>query len=184
MKVLSWGAGVLTLAATGGYLFVYIYRWEWHRALLVGVLFLAALVALGIALVLRRLSALERRLGSASPPAREPDRVLRRLREAPHETTPFPWLTPHALERTHIFIPILLGGGVLVSAAAWLVERLAGQSARAGVETELAAELHGISFPRTALVPTDAELLACDDAFSDDARLRLLLGPASRVESS
>lgn len=183
MKQLSWAVGVLTLLATGGYLFVYIYRWEWHRALLVGVLFLAALVALATALVLRRLGRLAQQVTSDARAPSGTGEVLQRLREAPVDRPAFPWLkADDALDRTHVFIPILLGGGVVVSAVAWLVERVAGQSARAGVEAELAGELEGIVFPRTALVPTDSELLACDDEFSDDPQLRLLLGPASHAE--
>ena len=176
MKKLAWLVGGATLLATGGYLFVYIYRWEWHRALLVGVLFLAALLALATGLVLRRLSQLEQRLDAA--PTAAPDQVLRRLREAPVETRPFPWLSPDSLQQTHVFIPILLGGGVVVSALAWLMERVAGSSARQGVEAELAAELGAICYPTSPLVPTEAELLA-GDGVRDDPNLRLLLGPAA-----
>lgn len=181
MRVVSWVVGVVTLLATGTYLFVYIYRWEWHRALLVGVLFLGCLVALTGALVLRRLAALEQRL-TASAPRSDTERVLRRLSEAPVDSAPFPWLTPDRLGQTHVFIPVLLGGGIVVSALAWLVERVAGRSARAGVEAELADELHGIAFPVAPLVPTDGELLAVDAAFADDPRLRLLLGPAAHPD--
>jgi hypothetical protein len=180
VKLLGWVIGVVTLLATGAYLFVYIYRWEWHRALLVGVLFLAAMLALGTGLVLRRLGRLEQSLRSTQSPAGASDAVLRRLREAPGESRPFPWLRPESLEQTHVFIPILLGGGVVVSALAWLVERVAGSSAREGVETELAGELTVIGYPAAPLVPTDAELLAGDGAV-DDPRLRLLLGPAGQA---
>ena len=172
MKQLSWLIGVLSLLGTGGYLFVYVYRWEWHRALLVGVLFLACLVALGVALVLRRLNRLEQQLAAAP----RTDLVRRRLREAPVETRPFPWLRADALESTHVFIPILLGGGVVVSAVAWAVERVAGSSARAGVEAELATELGAVAYPDDPLVPDDAELLAGDEAGTPDRDLRLLLG--------
>jgi hypothetical protein len=182
VKALSWLVGVVTILATGTYLFVYIYRWEWHRALLVGVLFLAALVALTGALVLRRLASLEQRLAGTPAPGGDAERVLRRLREAPVETRAFPWLAPERLGQTHVFIPVLLGGGIVVSGLAWLVERVAGSSARAGVEAELAGELHGVAFPLTPLVPTDAELLACDASFADDPRLRLLLGPAAHPD--
>jgi hypothetical protein len=183
VRVFSWCAGVATLLATAGYLFVYVYRWEWHRALLVGVLFLGCLIALSTALVLRRLARLHDQLASRSSGADSDERVLRRLREAPVAAQAFPWLTPQDLSRTHIFIPVLLGGGVLVSALAWAVERVAGSSARQGVERELSHELREVAFPRTPLVPPKAEVLACDDAGDDDAQLRLLLGPAAREVS-
>ena len=41
------------LVASGGYVLVYLYRWEWNRALMAGVFFLAAEIALvGAALAL------------------------------------------------------------------------------------------------------------------------------------
>ena len=177
MRFLSWAVGVLTLLATGGYLFVYIYRWEWHRALLVGLLFLATLVALATALLLRRLGAVERRVAAAPSSAASSSQALRRLQEAPERGRPFPWLGADDLSRTPVFIPVLLGGGLVVSAVAWGVERLAGRSARAGVEAELAGELHLLAFPTEPLVATDAELLASPDDAADDPLARLLLGP-------
>lgn len=177
--MVTWVLGAAALVGSGAYLLVYVYRWEWHRALLVGILFLAALVAMSAALVLRKLSRLERRL-SARPatPDRRAD-ALDRLRAAPVDVRPFPWLRPDALDRTHIFIPVLLGGGVLVSGVAWVIERVAGSSARAGVEEDLADELRHIAFPTTPLAPTDAELLAGPADCADDPAVRLLLGPAA-----
>lgn len=180
MKSTSWLAGIAALIGSGGYLLVYVYRWEWHRALLVGILFLAALVGLCTALLLRRLGRLERRLPPAGAAGHDGPDVLERLRAAPVETRPFPWLRPESLDRTHIFIPVLLGGGVLVSGAAWLVERLAGRAARDGVEQQLAGELRGIAFPDAPLAPADAEVLAGPDDGADDPALRLLLGPRTR----
>jgi hypothetical protein len=177
VKSLSWLVGAGTLLGTGAYLFVYVYRWEWHRALLVGVLFLACLLVLATAVLLRRLNRLERRVVGAPAAHDDAELVRQRLREAPLRTRPFPWLAPEALERTHVFIPILLGGGVIVSAIAWIVERLAGSSARAGVEAELADELAAVAYPDMPLVPSDAELLAADKAGTPDPRLQLLLGP-------
>ena len=178
MKKLSWLIGVVALIASAVYLFVYIYRWEWHRALLVGILFLATLVGLCTALVVRRVTSMDERVRALAGDPRPPG-ALERLRAAPVETQPFRWLSPDALDRTHIFIPVLLGGGFVVSGIAWLVERVAGSSARAGVEEELATELQAIAFPAASLVPTDAELLAGGDDFADDPSLRVLLGPAA-----
>ena len=44
-KALISLVAAVTLAASGGYLFVYLYRWEWNRALISGVIFLAAEIA-------------------------------------------------------------------------------------------------------------------------------------------
>ncbi|GAB3348983.1 hypothetical protein [Modestobacter lapidis] len=178
MRRLSWVLGTVALIGSGSYLFVYVYRWEWHRALLVGILFLAALVTLCTALVLRRLARLDTHL---SPDTRSepPPGALARLRAAPVEATPFRWLRPEAFDGGHIFIPVLLGGGVVVSGLAWLIERVAGSSARAGVEEELAAELVAVAFPAGGLVPTDAEALTAGAGLAEDPALRLLLGPAA-----
>ncbi|GAA4740755.1 hypothetical protein GCM10023328_22430 [Modestobacter marinus] len=177
MKKLSWALAVVTLLASGGYVLVYVYRWEWHRAQLVGILFLAALVGMCTAVVLRRLNRLEAATRSHPPTGHRPD-PLQRLRAAPMESPTFRWLRPQDLDGAHIFIPVLLGGGVLVSGVAWLVERLAGASARAGVEEELAASLRDIAFPDEPLVPSRAEGLA-GPARSGDPAVRLLLGPSA-----
>ena len=174
---LSWTVGLVTLVGSGSYVFVYLSRWEWHRALLAAILFLVALVVLSLAVVLRRIGQLQDRLTAQAVRDREP-RVLRRLHEAPVAPSPFPWLRPEDLSRTSIFIPVLLGSGVVVSGLAWLVERLAGSSARAGVERELARDLGGIAYPTAPLVPAPAEAWTAA-AGVDSPGLRLLLGPPS-----
>ncbi|MGY1770982.1 hypothetical protein [Blastococcus sp. SYSU D00813] len=174
MRKLSWLAGVAALVSSGGYLLVYVYRWEWHRALLVGILFLASLTGLCAALVLRRLGRLEREV--SAPHRASPTDPLHRLRQAPVDSPPFRWLGAPDPDRTYVFIPILLGGGLLLSGAAWLVERVAGSAARTGIEEDLARELRSVAFPAGPLVPTGTEVLAGGGA-RDDPALRLLLGP-------
>ncbi|MGY1634425.1 hypothetical protein ACI784_22225 [Geodermatophilus sp. SYSU D01186] len=172
MRAVSWTTGALALVASGGYVLVYVYRWEWHRALLVGILFLAALIGLGTALVLRRLSRLERRL----PAGGRPSDLLHRLRSAPVESPPFRWLHPPDPDRSSVFVPILIGGGVLLTAVAWLLERVAGAAARSGAEEELADRLRAVGFPATPLVPSAREVMA-GGGQEPDAGLRTLLGP-------
>ncbi|MDT0275470.1 hypothetical protein [Blastococcus goldschmidtiae] len=173
MRPVIWTTGTLALLASGGYVLVYVYRWEWHRALLVGILFLAALVGMSTALVLRRLGRLER---TVSAPSRADD-ALQHLRAAPVELPRFRWLAPHDPDRVGVFIPLLIGGGVLLSGAAWLVERVAGSAARAGVEEDLAGDLRGLSFPVAPLVPSPGEVLAGVGREADPG-LEVLLGPA------
>lgn len=172
MNPLGWTFGLATLLGSGTYVFVYLTRWEWHRALLAGVLCLAALVVLSAALVLTRLSRLERSLSRGVAE----QRALRVLQAAPAEPAAFPWLRPDDLSRTSIFIPVLLGSGVVLSGLAWLVERVAGSAARTGVEQQLARDLVGIAFPTATLVPDAAEALAGAQG-ADSPGLRLLLGP-------
>src|SRR5262245_95764 len=80
---------LVVMTASGWYVFVYLYRWEWNRALVSGVLFIAAEIALLGAVVLDRMSKLGRRVDGIDRAAAE-DRVLRRLQEtAPGPTKPF-----------------------------------------------------------------------------------------------
>ncbi len=175
MKKIGWLTGVVTLLASGGYIFVYLYRWEWHRALIVAMLFVAAEVPMATALVLRRLRTLQRRLDPER--TREPEpAVLERLHSNAPNRNPFAWLDP-AEGRTAVFIPVLLGSGVVVSAVAWVVERVAGRTAQPAMERRLAGQLSAVAFPAGGLVPDEAELLAQDGASSHDDDLDLLLGP-------
>ena len=82
-RKLALAALGVVMAAAGWYVFVYLYRWEWNRAIVAGVIFLAAEVALLGSVLITRLSTLSRRLDGMAdgPPAGPPDeRVLRRDR--------------------------------------------------------------------------------------------------------
>jgi hypothetical protein len=129
-------AALLTvIAGSGWYVFVYLYRWEWNRALVSGVIFLAAEVALLGALVLDRLGKLSRRLDH--PP--DGERVLRQLREhSPEPAKPFAWMERQEM---NVFVPVLLGAGVLLSALAWVVDRIARLTAVPTLERGLARKL-------------------------------------------
>ena len=117
--------GVVMLVS-GGYLMVYLYRWEWNRALISGMFFLAAELAAVTSLLFARLARLERRL-DAVPPA--PPAAVPAVRGDVHQESPFAWLDP-AGGRMGVFVPILMGAGVIVSAIAFLVEKLSGAMAR------------------------------------------------------
>jgi hypothetical protein len=158
-------ASLVTLAAAGWYVFIYLARWEWNRALMAGVLFVAAELGLLGLLLLDRLARLERRLDErdraparVAPPATvapslEPAapaaadaRVLARVHDAaPPPRRPFAWLDP--TDRMSVFVPVLLGAGVLLSGAAWLVERVARLTGGAALERRLAARLDVLALP-------------------------------------
>ena len=55
-RVVAWIVGLAALVGSGAYVFVYIYRWEWNRALIMLGFFVATEVALSTALVLRALA--------------------------------------------------------------------------------------------------------------------------------
>lgn len=180
MKRLAWLLGGAALLASGLYVLVYIYRWEWHRALIVGVLFLGAEIGLATALLLRRLRRLEDQARASLRQAGPDPQVLARLRDArgvPASGDHFAWLAPTD-GRLDVFIPVLLGAGVVVSALAWLVERAAGAAGGADAEHDLATDLRRIAFPDCGLVPREDELRAQSPPYVDDPGLRLLLGPS------
>jgi hypothetical protein len=174
MKALMWAVLAATVAGTGGYVIVYLVRWEWHRALIAGVLFLAAEIALATVLLLRAVH----RAGQAPAEAPTEDRLLEHIERARPTRDHFAWLRPR--DGAAVFIPVLLGAGVLVSGIAFVVERLAANTAGAALERGLARDLAGIAFPAGGLVADDAELAAQDTPYADDPELRVLLAPLQR----
>jgi hypothetical protein len=143
---------------SGGYTIYYLYQWQWVRAQIAGVAFVATLVVGATILVLARVDRLEHDIsGRLDDLERQrlarPDRPLHDPPaggDGSHHD--FPWLSsrfapsPHrqvlpivlagsplaALEspRVGVFIPVLPGAGIAVSIVASLIERIA---ARQGV---------------------------------------------------
>lgn len=163
MKGLIRVAAVASAATSAAYTIVYLYRWEWHRAIVAALFLVVAEVALATAAILRRLTALEGRLdavtagtpgmtGSAGAADRAgpADPVLHRLREeAPPRRAVFAWLAP---DRAGVFLPILLGAGVLASGVAWIIEAVARATAGPVLERRLAARLTALSLPAGGLL--------------------------------
>jgi hypothetical protein len=147
-RKVALAALAVVMAAAGWYVFVYLYRWEWNRAIVAGVIFLAAEVALIGSLVISRLTTLGRRVDALAPPD---ERVLRRLREnAPEPAKPFAWLGRP--DQTNVFVPVLLGAGVVLSGLAWLVDRLARLTAVPSLERGLARRLNTLQPPPGGLL--------------------------------
>jgi hypothetical protein len=159
MRGFARAVTVLAAAACGVYTLVYLYRWEWHRAILAAVFLVVAEVGLATVAVLRRLSALDRRLSGLEAGGNRvkavtrpgpPTEILVHLREsAPEPRPPFAWLAP---DRLGVFLPILLGAGLLASAAAWVVEALARATAQPVLERRLAARLGVFALPAGGLL--------------------------------
>lgn len=132
---------MVVMAISGWYVFVYLYRWEWNRALVAGIIFLAAEIGLLGAALLDRLAKLGRRLDELERPATE-ERVLRRLRQhAPQPANPFSWMDG---SQTNVFVPVLLGAGAVLSALAWVVDRIARATAAPAMEKGLARKLSSL----------------------------------------
>lgn len=139
--------GVVVLIASGAYVFVYLYRWEWNRALMAAALFIAIEVALLAVSVLERLSGLARAVERLDAERRASPAVLARVREAaPEPASPFAWLKPDG-SQTGVFVPVLLGAGIVLSGLAWVVERIAARTATPVLERGLAARMAALGPP-------------------------------------
>jgi hypothetical protein len=150
-------AAFATLAASGAYVFVYLYRWEWNRAQVSAAIFVAAEVGLIGWLLSDRLRRVERRLELATV-----DGDARRLTAiratAPPPRVGFAWLAKQ--NQMGVFIPVLLGAGALLSGIAWVVERLARATAGRTAERGLAHQLASLDLPAGGLLDGGADPLA------------------------
>ena len=152
--------GVVCAAYTG----IYLVRWEWNRAIVAGLFFLAAEVIVVGMLVLERLRRTEERVAAAleagaRPPAPDPlsltdpadPAVLDALRvSAPEPGDRFAWIRDQS-GQMNVFLPVLLGAGVVASALAWVVERLARATVSPALERRLAARLGVLALPAGGL---------------------------------
>jgi hypothetical protein len=163
--------GVVTLAGSAWWMFLYLSRWEWHRAITAGIFVIAAELGLVGGAILTRLGRLEERVDhlAARPQVVDDTRLL--LREhRPAGRSPFAWLEPDP-GRMSVFVPILMGTGFVLSGLAWIVERLARVTARPALERDLAQRLSALAPPITTLVPDRAE--AASGLPADDPAARL-----------
>ncbi|HJR46445.1 MAG TPA: hypothetical protein VJ927_12665 [Actinomycetota bacterium] len=147
-KRLGYAVALLVMLSSGLYVFVYLYRWEWNRAIVAGVFLIASGVALATMAILDRIARLEERLDAtlqASPAALASIQAAR-----PEAHSHFAWLVD--TENTNVFVPVLMGAGVVVSALAWAVERLALTTMRPSMERSLATNLGALSLPPGGLL--------------------------------
>ena len=142
---------VAVMVGAGAYLFVYLYRWEWNRATIAGIFLVAAEVAHATILVTERLAQLA---AAPSGHATADIGTLARIREtAPRPRQRFAWLAPNS-GQTSVFVPVLMGAGVVLSGLAWIVERIAQHTARPRLERGLARRLDALAIDTVAeLVP-------------------------------
>jgi hypothetical protein len=144
----------VVLVASGAYFLVYLYRWQWNRALVSGVFFVAAEIAVVASVLLRRLQTIEDRVEELKdrPAPAPPPAALDAIRgSAPPPQNHFAWLQEPE-SRTSVFIPVLLGAGVLLSGVATVVERIAGATAKPVLEHGLALRLQPLALPAGGLL--------------------------------
>ena len=160
--------GGVTLAASGTYTFVYLYRWEWNRALMSAAIFIAAEIAVMGSLLAQRLKVLRDRVdgSEARTSASHTVRLDRIQSAAPPARANFAWLSRP--DQMNVFVPVLMGAGVLLSGVAWLVERVARVTVTPVAERGLASQLDGLALPTHGFVTAER------------APLDLLRGPVGR----
>ena len=167
MKTIAWLAVIGTAIASLLYMVVSLNRWEWNRALFFGLLLLMAEIGLATGLILRRLALMEQTKLDPAILA-----ILRDTRPEPHR---FRWLE-ESTRQLNVFITFLVGGGVILSGVAWLVDRVASQTTTPLREEDLARRLGAVSYPRGGLVVDDVTALAQEVPGTDDEQIRKLLG--------
>lgn len=174
MKIIAWLAGIGTLLAGALYMIVSLNRWEWNRALFFGLIVLIAEVGLATGLVLRRLARLEH-VSSRVDPA-----VANIIREArPPSPDRFAWLR-ESNQNLNVFITFLIGGGVMLSGIAWVVDRVASKSSSPAGEERLGRQLNPISYPSGGLLLDDVTVLAQEVPGANDDQIRQLLRRGGR----
>jgi hypothetical protein len=142
----------VVLVVSGAYLMIYLYRWEWNRAMVAGLFFVATEVAVVSRVVLGRLRHIERKLDALTPSAEHHAEVVHQLRAtAPPPNRSFAWLERRN-DSLNVFVPFLLGAGVLLSAFASVVERLASVTAVPAMEHRLARRLDALALPAGGLL--------------------------------
>jgi hypothetical protein len=174
VKVIAWLAGIGTMLMGAVYMVVSLNRWEWNRALFFGLIVLIAEVALATGLVLRRIARLEHNLKG---PADE--EVVQILRDTRPTRDRFAWMRESS-GQLNVFITFLVGGGVILSGVAWLVDRLASKTSSPAGEERLARQLSPISYPSGGLLLDDITVLAQDVPGADDGQIRQLLRRGGR----
>ena len=175
MKLLVWLAGIGTLLGAALYMIVSLNRWEWNRALFFGLIVLIAEVGLATGLVLRKLTRIDR-----SPTSQR--EILLALRETrPELPDRFAWLKESTRGGTNVFITFIVGGGLIIAAIGWMVDRIASKTSTTFAEERLAGELSSIAYPSGGIVVDDVTVLTQDIPGTDDAQLRKLLRKAGRT---
>lgn len=149
VTVVAWTVA----AASGIFMLLYLYRWEWNRAMISGLFFVASELALATAAILRRIGRLERRVDDLEPvPVATSD-------AAPPENPaggPFAWLED--VQGHGVFVPVLLGVGVIISGIAWAVERLASASWSFGGDVSAERRLRRLRPTQDGFVAVPADL--------------------------
>jgi hypothetical protein len=135
---------------------------------------LIAEVGLATGLVLRRLARLEHNLRGPADPA-----VVQILSETRPSRDRFAWMRESS-GQLNVFITFIVGGGLILSGVAWVVDRVASKTSSPAGEERLARQLHPISYPAGGLLLDDITVLAQEVPGADDGQIRQLLRRGGR----
>jgi hypothetical protein len=132
----TWLSLLGVLVVSGGYTVAYLFSWQWMRAQIAGLAFVAALVVVSAMAVMARIRRLERRLDALLPvaatrtPSPPPDVEPRPDFRWLSTPTPAPALLAMPLldglraPDGSVFIPVFLATGLVVAGLASVVERI------------------------------------------------------------
>lgn len=132
----------LVLVASGAYVLVDLARWEWNRAMLSALIFLSALVILTTASVLHSIRRLGERFAAieAVRPAADVPGIIGAANTETIAARRFEWLE-RPPDRLAVFVPVLLGAGMVLSLVAYVIERVAGALAGGSLDRRTADAL-------------------------------------------
>ncbi len=138
------------------YVVIDLARWEWNRAVISALVMIAALIVLVAMMLFRQLHRIEQRMDALERSGDVDTLGALRSANAAAAGRHFRWLErpPDGLG---VFIPVLLGAGVLMSLVAYLIERIAGLFAAATLDPRTASKL-GADLPLGNGLPPSAQL--------------------------
>jgi hypothetical protein len=155
-RTVGLALATVILAVSGAYVVIDLARWEWNRAVISALVMIAALIVLVAMMLFHQLRRIEQRM-DALERSSDVD-TLGALRSANDAAARrhFRWLErpPDGLG---VFIPVLLGAGVLMSLVAYLIERIAGLFAAVTLDPRTALKL-GTDLPLGAGMPRSPQL--------------------------
>jgi hypothetical protein len=141
-RAVGFVLATVILAVSGIYVVVDLARWEWNRAVISALVMIAALIVVVAMMLFRQLHQIEQRMDALERARGGRTETLGALRSTNDATASrhFRWLErpPDGLG---VFIPVLLGAGVLLSLAAYVVERVAGLFAASTLDPRTASKL-------------------------------------------
>lgn len=140
-RSIGFTLAAVILAVSGTYVVIDLARWEWNRAVISALVMVSALIVLVAMILFRQLYRIEQRLDGLerSHGSTAAHDTLRSTNDASARRH-FRWLE-RPPDQLGVFIPVLLGAGVLVSLVAYLIERIAGVFASATLDRRTSRDL-------------------------------------------